>query len=286
MQMTPDELLAHADAAVYEAKAAGRDAIVITDLASENRPAFRTRLNWAERIRKALERDELVLFEQPILSLSTDRIDRRELLLRMNTEAGELVEASSFVQIAERFGQMQDIDRWVLRHALNALAAETGHGDGTRVHVNLSGASLSDADALTTIPKWVMAADVDPRRLVFEITETGAIRTTEHAQQLLRRLTELGCGIALDDFGSGFGSFQYLKQLPFDCLKIDGSFITKMVNSETERVTVRAIVEMARGLGKSTVAECVEDEKTLELVREFGFDHAQGYHIGRPAVPG
>jgi EAL domain-containing protein (putative c-di-GMP-specific phosphodiesterase class I) len=144
---------------------------------------------------------------------------------------------------------------------------------------------MGDSKVTATIPKWVAAAKVDPKKLVFEITETAAIQTIEHAQRLSRELSALGCEIALDDFGSGFGSFYYLKHLPFDCLKVDGSFTRKLTTNNTDRVAVRAMIDIARGLGKSTVAECVEDEQTLELVRAFGFDHAQGFHIGKPAAP-
>jgi EAL domain-containing protein (putative c-di-GMP-specific phosphodiesterase class I) len=120
---------------------------------------------------------------------------------------------------------------------------------------------------------------------VFEITETAAIQSVENAQRLCRQITGLGCAVALDDFGSGFAAFSYLKELPFDCLKIDGGFIRQLTRSHVDRIAVQAMVAMAQGLNKSTIAEAVEDEQTLEVVRELGIDHAQGFHMGRPATP-
>ena len=283
--MSPDELLSQADIALYTAKEAGRDTISVHDLGHERGPAFQVRLNWAERIRKALEEDSFVLFEQPIVRLDTGLVDRRELLLRMRTEHDELIEASSFLPIAERFNQMTDIDLWVIRHALDRLATQNGNGDGGRVHINLSGSSMSDPRILATVPGWIDAAGVDPRRLVFEITESAAIQSVEHARRLCQEVSDLGCEVALDDFGSGFSAFSYLKELPFDCLKIDGGFIRQLTRNRIDRIAVRAIVDMAQGMEKTTIAEAVEDEPTLEAVRELGIDLAQGFHLGRPATP-
>ncbi len=285
MEMSPDDLLSHADIALYEAKEAGRDTISVTDLThGERGTAFEVRLNSAERIRKSLEEGGFVLFEQPIVTLATGQVDRRELLLRMRTEHDELVEAGSFLPTAERFNQMCEIDLWVVRHVLDGLEAANGNGHDARMHINLSGASMSDPGVLSTLPDWIASAKVDPKRLVFEITETAAIQSIEHAQHLCARLCELGCEVALDDFGSGFASFSYLKRLRFDSLKIDGGFIRQLAHSHVDRIAVRAIVDMARGLKKSTIAETVEDEQTLALVRELGIDHAQGFHLGRPAT--
>jgi diguanylate cyclase (GGDEF)-like protein/PAS domain S-box-containing protein len=283
-EMSPDELLAHADIALYTAKESSRGTISVNEFTHEGGSAFQARLNWAERIRKALEDDSFVLFEQPILSLATGQVDRRELLLRMRTEHDELVEASSFLPIAERFNLMPDIDLWVIRHALDRLEAQNGNGDAARVHINLSGASMSDPRILSALPESIAASEVDAKRLVFEITETAAIQSIEHAQHLCGQLCGLGCEIALDDFGSGFAAFAYLKQLPFECLKIDGGFIRQLTRSHIDRIAVRAIVDMAQGLQKSTIAESVEDEQTLELVRELGIDHAQGLHTGGPRL--
>ncbi|RMG35797.1 MAG: EAL domain-containing protein [Gammaproteobacteria bacterium] len=148
--------------------------------------------------------------------------------------------------------------------------------------VNLSGKVIDDPDLLGFITSALARHDVKAERLIFEITETQAVENTGAAVDLIRRVTELGCRFALDDFGSGFASYQYLKELPVDLVKIDGTFIRNMAMDDADRVFVRALAEVAQGLGKQTVAEFVEDETTLEMLRVLGVDYAQGYHVGRP----
>jgi EAL domain-containing protein (putative c-di-GMP-specific phosphodiesterase class I) len=284
LDLSPSELVAHADFALYGAKEAGRDTVTVNDLTRSEGADFQARLNWAERIRKALDEGGFVLFEQPILTLETGQMDRRELLLRMRTEHDELVEAGSFLAVAERFKQMPDIDSWVIRQALDGQQVRSGDGHAARLHVNVSGPSLSDPGFVSTLPRLLTAADVDEKLLVFEIAETAAIQFIDHAQRLSGQLRELGCEVVLDDFGSSFAAFSCLKALPFDGLKIDGALISQLAHSDIDCVAVRAIVDIAQGLGKRTIAKCVEDERTLELVRELGIDHAQGFHIGRPVA--
>ena len=284
VEMSAGELLGHADVALYEAKDAGRGTISVTDLTHDEGTAFQARLKWAERIRKTLEEDQFVLFQQPIVTLATGAVERRELLLRMRTEDDELVEAGSFLPVAEHFNQMTQIDLWAIRYVLEGLRTQALTAPAAGLHLNLSGASVSDPGFLATVAEWIATAELDARSLVFEIGETAAIESIEHARQLCAQLRELGCEVALDDFGSGFGALSHLKQLPFDCLKVDGGLITQLTHSDVDRIAVRAIVDMAHGLGKTTVAKGVEDERTLELVRELGVDCAQGFHIGRPAA--
>jgi diguanylate cyclase (GGDEF)-like protein len=278
-QLAPEEFLARADIALYEAKEHGRDRIGETDSAAQNEPLMISRLGWVERIRDALEHNGLVLHEQPITNLRNDAVERAELLIRMRTNHQELVAPALFLPVAERFGQIRAIDRWVIDRALQLLRQPAQ----PRVcHVNVSGATMTDPELIDTLPAKIAREASDPSRLAFEITETVAIENIEHAHQLIERLAALGCQIVLDDFGSGFGSFYYLKHLRFDSLKIAGEFIKQITTSKTDRVTVQAIVEMARGLEKTTIAECVEDQATLELVRELGVDYAQGHHLGKP----
>lgn len=278
-QLAPEEFLARADIALYEAKEHGRDRIGETDFAAQNEPLMISRLGWVEQIRDALEHNGLVLHEQPITNLRNDAVERAELLIRMRTNHQELVAPALFLPVAERFGQIRAIDRWVIDRALQLLRQPAQ----PRVcHVNVSGATMTDPELIDTLPAKIAREASDPSRLAFEITETVAIENIEHAHQLIERLAALGCQIVLDDFGSGFGSFYYLKHLRFDSLKIAGEFIKQITTSKTDRVTVQAIVEMARGLEKTTIAECVEDQATLELVRELGVDYAQGHHLGKP----
>jgi EAL domain-containing protein (putative c-di-GMP-specific phosphodiesterase class I) len=187
-----------------------------------------------------------------------------------------------FLEVAQRFGQMHAIDRWVIDHAIRLLGERRAAGLELCVHVNLSGDSLTDESLMDFIAAAVRNAPIDPTRLVFEVTETEAIVNVERARGLARRLSSLGCGLALDDFGSGFGSFYYLKHLPFDLIKIDGDFVRELPASRTDQLTIEAIVQIARGLGKPTVAEFVGDDATLALLRRLGVDFAQGYHLGVP----
>ncbi len=168
----------------------------------------------------------------------------------------------------------------MLRRAVAILEAEDS---GLKsLEVNLSGKAFSDAGLLQLVSDELTRSGVDPSRLGFEITETAAIADMSRAQWLIRGLKELGCRFSLDDFGTGFSSFYYLKHLPVDCLKIDGSYVRGLAQSEEDRCLVSGILEMCRGLGVEVLAECVEDEDTLRVVAELGMDYAQGYHIGRP----
>jgi diguanylate cyclase (GGDEF)-like protein/PAS domain S-box-containing protein len=280
-ELSAQELIVEADVAMYDAKDSGRDRASRGD--GQDRPArIRARMTWAQRIRDAIEADGFELWEQPMLSIASNSFDRSELLLRMRGENGDTIPPASFLYIAEQFGQVQAIDRWVIEHAVQLLAERRAAGLDHYFEVNLSGATVSDRDVMEFIAETVRTAPIDPTRLMFEITETAAIVNIERARQFARRLADLGCQFALDDFGAGFGSFYYLKHLPFDCVKIDGDFIKELPLNVTDQLTVQAIVAISRGLGKQTVAEFVGDDETLELLRGYGVDHAQGYHIATP----
>jgi EAL domain-containing protein (putative c-di-GMP-specific phosphodiesterase class I) len=181
--------------------------------------------------------------------------------------------------VAERFDQIHAIDRWVIEHAvavLGLLPAEQS------IEINLSGRSLGDPGLVSHISDVIAACAVDPDRLIFELTETAAIENIHRASTFVDELTALGCHFALDDFGAGFGSFYYLKYLPFDYLKIDGEFVKNCTESRTDQLIIQSCVQLARGLGKQTIAEFVENAEILRLVRALGVDHAQGYEIARP----
>ncbi len=277
---TGEELLIAADLAMYDAKEAGRDrfAVVSRDAARPDR--VRARVSWLERIRGALADDRLVLHAQPIRNLRTGEIGQHELLLRMLGDDGELIPPGAFLPLAERFGLTPEIDRWVTERAIELLAADPG---GTRaLEVNLSGPSLNDTTLLRLVEERIARLEVDPRRLIFEVTETAAVANIPLARRFAERLMALGCRFALDDFGAGFGSFYYLKHLPFDYLKIDGEFVAGCLANRTDQLVIEAVVRIARGLGKETIAEFVETPELEEFLREQGIDHAQGFHIGRP----
>jgi diguanylate cyclase (GGDEF)-like protein/PAS domain S-box-containing protein len=279
-RLTPGDLLAHADTALYDAKEAGRDRMAETDFSVSHELPAVSRLGSVERIRAALANDAFVLYEQPIMSVPGDTVERVELLIRMSTDNQELVPPATFLPVAERFGLIGAIDRWVIDRALQLLREPA---EARILHVNLSAATISDRELIDTLPAQIAREATDPTRLAFEITETVAIENIEHIHELSKRLAALGCQIVLDDFGSGFGSFYYLKRLPFDSLKIDGEFVKQITTDKADRVTVQAIIEMAHGLGKTAIAAWIESQHTLELITELGADYAQGYHLGKPA---
>ena len=232
---------------------------------------------------------------QPIVSLADGRSTHYEALVRLADEgpAGRLIAPGQFLPAAERYGLIREIDRLVLAHVAALLGARhgrnvpprTGAGagvDGVRVAINLSALSVTDPTMLAHIARCLDRHDVDPRRLVIEITETAAISDMDRARAFCRDISALGCEVALDDFGAGFGSFQYLTRLPFDYLKIDGSFIRSLPRSPKDQLVVQALVGLAQGMGVRTIAEYVTDRATLELLRRYGVDYAQGFELGRP----
>jgi EAL domain-containing protein (putative c-di-GMP-specific phosphodiesterase class I) len=255
---------------MYEAKEGGRDRVA-TFTGQQGQ-----RLTWVGRIRRAIEAERLVLHSQPIVNLATGENVGEELLVRMVDEDGALVMPSAFLPTAERFGLIRDIDRWVVSRALELIAG------GRRVSVNLSARSVSDPELTTRVEHGLRRAGADPSLLVFEITETAAAADMEDVRAFAERVKRLGCGLALDDFGTGFGSFIYLKHLPVTELKIDMEFVRHVSHSRADRRLVESIVMIAQALGVRTVAEGVEDEATLTLLRKYAVDFAQGWHLGAP----
>jgi predicted signal transduction protein with EAL and GGDEF domain len=276
------ELLAEADTALLAAKQAGRDRIAVAEPGNDARLRARTSLSWVARVRRALETGGLELHAQPIVGLDPThpRPDRHELLVRMRGDDDVPVAPGEFLPSAERFGQIQAIDGWVVGRALELLSRTAP--DGPILHVNLAPASIGDGELMAFTERALLASGVDAQRLVFEITETAAIGDIPAARATVERLRGLGCTIAIDDFGMGFGSFSHLKQIPFDMLKIAGEFVHEVTTSTVDRLTVGAVAQVARGMGMETVAEYVGDDATVGLLREMDVDFAQGFHTGVP----
>ncbi|MFP5362401.1 MAG: EAL domain-containing protein [Thermoleophilia bacterium] len=276
------QLMVDADLAMYEAKAAGRDGLSFSTPERAQQARLEGRYRWGERIRDALEHDGFVLHAQPILDLASGALSQYELLLRMRADDGALIPPNAFLPTAERLNLVQAIDRWVVNEAIAVIAEHARAGDDLHLEVNLSGRSMGDLELTELIERELAATGINPGNLIFEVTETTAIANMDSAQEFARKLSELGCQFVLDDFGTGFGSFYYLKYLPVSYLKIDGEFIAGMADNETDQLMVKAIVQIAHGLGKRTIAEFVGDGRTQALLAQYGVDLAQGYHIGLP----
>ena len=279
--VTSDELIAQAEHAKYKAKDQGRDRVCAFDPESRITPAAIQ--VWSDRIREAVEKGMFLLHAQPILDMEADSVSQYELLLRMRGEEGQVIAPAAFLDTAERFGLIQRIDRWVVQQAIRLVASHQRAGRDLVLEVNLSGKTMSDEEFPTEIGREIVQAGIEPSNLIFEVTETAAVADIEKARSFAEKLIGMGCRFALDDFGSGFASFYYLKHLPIHVLKIDGEFVKDLPRTPNDRMIVSALVQVAQGMGLKTVAEFVEDEATLQILRELGVDSAQGYHVGRPA---
>ena len=233
---------------------------------------------WLRRVRTALNEDRFVLYSQPIVEARTGRVVREELLLRMlsDREDGEVIAPAAFLPVAEEFGMIGEIDRWVIREGIALV------GDDREVTINLSGRSIGDPSMTKLIEAVIRDLDVDPSKLTIEITETALVQDMAAARAFTDRIERLGCALALDDFGTGYGSFTYLKHLPVQYIKIDVDFIRELATNAADRRIVRSIVGIAKGFGIKTIAEGVENEATLQLLIDYGIDFAQGFHIDRP----
>ncbi len=277
-----EDALTHADLAMHAAKQDGRDRVAHFDAERSDRPRTGRRTAWSKRIRAALEQDGFELHAQPLLDLATGDVSRYELLVRMLGEDGELIAPATFLSAAERFDLVQDIDRWVTGRAIDLLGVHHAAGRPLALEVNVSAKSLDDDRLLRLVEERLAGADIDPGSLVFEVSETAAVANLQAARDFAERLRVLGCRFALDDFGAGFGSFYYLKHLPFDYLKIDGEFVAHCLDNRTDQLVIESVVSLARGLGKQTIAEFTSSAEHVAFLRDSGVDFAQGFHVGAP----
>ncbi|WP_018233401.1 sensor domain-containing protein [Thioalkalivibrio thiocyanodenitrificans] len=278
-----EDLVAHADAAMYQAKDSGKNTWAVYDATRNTAQAMVERMTWRSRIAKALERDRLELHFQGIYHTRDGSLSHLEALVRMRDplEDERVIMPGQFIPVAEKTGQVLEIDRWVIKRSIKTLAA---HPDLPALSINISGRSLEDPGLPHYIHGELEKRSVDPKRLIIELTETAAVVEMQDAQRFMEALQHTGCLICLDDFGSGFSTFAYLKYLNVQILKIDGIFIRDLPNNRDNQAFVKAMIDVARGLDKVTVAEFVEDGATLDMLREFGVDMAQGYHLDRPCA--
>ncbi len=279
---TVKELVTKADASLSYAKDLGGNRIHTyhsEDLVLEK---IHTRMEWKGKIQEAIREERLEPWFQPILDLKDNQIHHFETLARMRGTNGEIIYPGSFIDTAEVFSLITDIDRIIIKKVLlNQL--NLCKGGRSLVHsINLSILDLEDKKFLQFLRSEITKNSIDPKRLIFEITETAAVRNLDTAVNFIRELRLMGCSFSLDDFGAGFTSFRYLKEMDVDYVKIDGSFIRKLPENKHDRLFVKAIADVAKGMGIKTVAEFVENKETSEIVREYGIDYAQGYYIGKP----
>ncbi len=278
------DMMVQADLACYAAKDNGRHQVQIY----KKRDAFIRRrqddMYRAGRIRSALDEDRFVLFSQVIAPVrqSNDAVSHVEILLRQRDRSMKIVKPDGFIPAAERYGLMAELDRWVIRKTIECLTNLCEPLVDTNVSINLSGTTLSDDTSLDYIRRILTMSGVSPKRILFEITETAAIRNIARTEEFMAELRGWGCSFALDDFGSGLSSLSYLKRLPVDYLKIDGSFIRDLATDRTSHTMVKAIIQMAADLQIKTVAEGVESNETLEVLRPLGIDYVQGYAVALP----
>ncbi len=280
-EISAQDLLMEGDAAVYSAKANGRNQIVAFPVEKPREMWEKSRLTWAERTRRALDNDDLFLAAQPVRRIATGEIEFHELLLRMNDPEVGVIFPPSFLYTAERFGLSTEIDTWVFKTGLEALKKSPNRA--SRISINLTGSSLSESSGFVElIPEMIESAGVDAKRIIFELTEQVCVADLERARQFVEQVRDLGCRFALDDFGAGFGGFYYLRNLPMDILKIDGEFIRSLPDSKDDQLIVRAISEMGSGMGLEIVGEFVTDAKIETLCADLGVDMAQGSFVGVP----
>jgi diguanylate cyclase (GGDEF)-like protein len=277
------EVLGQADIACYTAKSEGRNRVAVYEPEATALALLSGDGRWTVELKDALQEGRLHLVYQPVMRLKTGRIDHYETLIRLEDRAGALISPSAFIPAAERSGLIREIDHWVVAAALDRIQAEAREGNRVRLAVNLSGITLSSAETVAFIRRTVETKGIDPRMLIFEVTETALMTNLVKVRATIEALRAIGCHFALDDFGSGFSSFTYLAQLPVDSVKIDGSFVRDLAKNGVNQAIVRAFSNVTHAVGKESVAEWVEEAETLEVLRRLHVDLAQGYFIGFPA---
>jgi diguanylate cyclase (GGDEF)-like protein len=280
--------LGAADAACYKAKESGRNRIHEVDISDNKAEIDRSHaeMHWVTRINKALEANDFVLYQQKITPTNPggNELLHYEILLRLLDDNGEIINPGAFLPPAERFGLIQKIDRWVIKNTLQWLSKNTQALAKTKLcSINLSGLSLSDEGLTNYVKQHLNEYNIDCQKICFEVTESSAIHNLGSAMEFMTNMHDLGCSFSLDDFGTGMSSFSYLKQLPVDHLKIDGSFIRDICTDPIDLAMTRSINEIGHVMGMSTIAEFVEDKDTFRLLKQIGVDYAQGYHIAKPA---
>lgn len=280
-----EAVMSAADSACYIAKQEGRGRHHVYSARDETLARSKGEIQWLQRLQRALKEDQFELHVQPIVAIGGSILSgpAAELLLRMRDESGKLILPSQFIGAAERYQLMSHIDRWVVQSAITSIASGTPHLPSQRsCSINLSGQSLADDSFLEFVVDLLDHTGVDPAKLCFEVSESAVVNNIDHARRFISVLHGIGCQFALDNFGSGVGSFANLKTLSLDYLKIDGSYTRTLRYDEVNREMISAMIRLARQLDFMVIAEQVEDSDAFEIVRELGVDYVQGYAVDHP----
>jgi diguanylate cyclase (GGDEF)-like protein len=281
--VTSSEFLARADQACYVAKTHGRNIVHLFSKEDTEMLTLRSAIHWVPLIREALAQNKFLLVFQPVLDLKNRTVTHYETLIRMIGNDGKLIEPSNFIPVAEKMGLIHDIDLWVVNRAIDILHELPETHKNTSFNINLSSHAFQDTALLPLLKERLAQTGIDASRITFEITETAAVANFSQTRDMIMNIRELGCKFALDDFGSGFSSFNYIKEFPVDYLKIDGAFITNLLHDQVDQALIKSMIEIAKKLNKKTVAEFVENKKVLDLLVQYGADYAQGFYIGKPS---
>lgn len=285
-----DNLIMSADLAMYRAKDMGRNRMYIDaeDASAEQKDSVRTQLKWVERLRTCLETGDFEMHFQPIVPVKKRKRPLFEALLRIYDENGNIGSPALYIDAAEHFGLIQQLDISVIKRCVSVQAEMMANGVDVDISINLSSRTLGDPEVTETLRNLTKQFTIDPSRIIFEVTETialhdpSAMRDLGEIHAFVSELRRMGFRFALDDFGSGFSSFSYLRVLKVDVIKIDGNYVKDIEICRDDYLFVKSITDLATGLGIQVIAEFVENENILNILDELGVDYAQGYHIAKP----
>lgn len=274
-----EEYLMRADIALYVAKGRGRNLIHQYNSEDNESDELRRRISVSQKVRNAITDNRLILYFQPIFDIHKNKISYYEALVRLQEINGDIIGPNEFIPALEASGEMHLLDRWVIKLATRTLAE---YPELHHIAINLSAQAFKDETLVPTIVENLKISNVNPNRITFELTESASLFNLNITQRVIAELHQLGCSFSVDDFGSGFSSFAYLKDLPADYIKLDGSFIQNLHKDTIDQALVKSMIQVIQALGKKAVAEYVENEEILNILKSMGIDFVQGYYIGRP----